>query len=211
MTKPPQPARPLSQFLLALLFSTFLAPCQAQESVPAPLKALSADLVESQTVKAPSMRAGQYIVIRLSLKNSSDLSYILDGDRATIVYENGSQTAPSEKKVAQAAQNILLPGKVMTLGVVSLGTLGLGGQITYEILTNSREFPYQYGKDATRRNIEEHRLGKRLMLPSEACDADIFLPAASGHPQKILIPVFLYPGQESVGQLTVPLTAAKNI
>lgn len=156
----------------------------------------------------------QFLAVKLKLHSSAADSVILDGENAVAFYDDGSQlTAATENAVTKAAADRLGPHGRAAVFFISLGTAGLAGPISYEVLRGEyKDRHIRYGEDLVRRDVEGYRMGERAILPDEDLDSAILLPASKGKPKKITIPMLSYPDRTKLGVLEIEIVGvSKNL
>jgi hypothetical protein len=181
---------------------------QASAAGSIPLKEVTITKSSTKTDVFKNKFIGEYLAIKVHLRNSSSTPYVLAGDKADVEYPNGTHRTPaSEDQAINAIKGPMTRKEQIIVGVIAVGTLGMAGPIAAEILEGGSKNPLvRYGAWQIRRDLEAQRLGYRIMLPAEETDGTVFLRASFGTPSRITIPVYTYPEQKAVGKLIVELT-----
>lgn len=199
--------------------SSISSPAQSRE--PAPAAAPSASSTDSPAVLRGQAQIGgiaaalgeirPYLLcacrgrgfqcLHVQLKNGSGSTATVDGEKAALVIAGQSLAPQAPEFIAKHSNCVLSSPAKTALVAASLPLLGLPGPILFEMMTNKRDnyfYNNGYGwvDDGPRREVEQLRFGKRILLNGDETDGWFCFQGKSWTDTGILrIPVMMPTGQ----------------
>lgn len=156
------------------------------------------------------------IFYKVTVKNQSGKPMLLLGSQSSLNLSAIKKRDMANKSVDALSleahdNNLLTPGKKAAVGLVSLGSAGFFGPLTYEYLTPSehrkRNLGIALGRDRGRHEVEGERLGLRLIMPGGDTTGWVAFKNAQAltSSSKIYVPV-MYPPYKVVKEvLSIPM------
>lgn len=159
-------------------------------------------------------KGDQLKFVRVKIVNKTNQPMLILGSNASL--------NPNSKKISESSvgattlenhDNTLLNKKEKAVvGLVSTGSLGFLGPLTYEYLTPSenrkRSLGIALGRDRGRHEVEEERLGLRLIMPQDETLGWLAFKRSSflTNSKNVYVPV-MYPPYKKIDEiLTIPIT-----
>lgn len=142
--------------------------------------------------------------IEVRIQNLSPNPIIVDASHAQAITAGRPLYAISEEALMKLSGRTFTHKQIAALATAEIGTLYLAEPILEDHFTTSKkDFPVSYGKNETRRRLEDRQLSRRIILPGEDTCGVIFFPGRNLTFNKISVPIKTYPQEQPVGNLDI--------
>ena len=166
--------------------------------------------------KSPLSRykGDQLKFVRVKIVNKTNQPMLILGSNASLNPKSNelSSSSVGATTLENHDNNLLNTKQKAAVGLASVGTLGFLGPLTYEYMTPSenrkRSLGIALGRDRGRHEVEEERLGLRLIMPQDETLGWLAFKRSSflTNSKNVYVPV-MYPPYKKIDEiLTIPIT-----
>lgn len=185
-------------------------PAWTQESDP-PLRGLaSLSGIAATAVRAPACLPGckrdmGVQCVQVHVQNNTDQPITVNGNDASGAISGTNFQSVTDKTV-QSKSGCGLSGKdVALLAVVGVGTVGLGQDLLFDIMTTPKTLGEPFFRDGIRQKIEAVKFGRRLLMPGDETTGWLCF-SSSIAPDTVSLPVAGMDGKQA-GELKLTVAA----
>lgn len=163
----------------------------------------NSELVGSATI------AGDHKTISITVSNKGKRTLMLNGDAAWSATEKVRQQVLLRNQVISPPMKNLLPGDILSIAL-SIGSIGVIPVVVDAVQKKIEGGVAYYGRDQSRRKMDERRFGQRVLFPGESVKGDVFLSRSQELPGVLNVPVSLHPDGKELGLLELNLAVPSN-